>query len=77
MFRLTIEKYCKSIGKVSDKITVKYQILFYKIIGIGIGNTFITKYWYRYWQYFKKVSLTTLVVSHFTKQHLTLIFFYY
>jgi len=33
---------------------------FCKSIGVGIGDTFSAKYWYRYWQYFSQVSLTSL-----------------
>ena len=48
----------KNIGK---SIGVKVSpILFCKSIGIGIGNTFNVYYWYRYWQYFFHVSLTSL-----------------
>jgi hypothetical protein len=53
MLRLTIEKYFKSIGKGSDKVTVKYHIGYFftkflvlvlaihllQSIGIGVGNT--------------------------------------
>jgi len=34
-------------------------------IDIGIGNTFKSKYWYWYSQYFYKVLLTTLDFSSF------------
>jgi len=34
-------------------------------IDIGIGNTFKSKYWYWYCQYFYKVLLTTLDFSSF------------
>jgi len=35
-------------------------ILFHRVIGIGIGNTFLTWYWYWILQYFLPVLLTTL-----------------
>jgi len=38
-------------------------ILFHRVIGIGIGNTFLAWYWYWILQYFLPVLLTTLWIS--------------
>jgi hypothetical protein len=62
----------KSYTKVSVSVSA---ILFKFNIDIGIDDTFFSRYRYRYWRYFSKVSLTTLVTytytqsSHVTRSH--------
>ena len=48
----------KSIGKVL--VLIGIAILLRNSIGIGIANTFISKYWYWYCQYVFPVLLTAL-----------------
>jgi len=47
----------KSIGK-----SIGVIVLPLLCISIGIGNTFSAKYWYYYWHYFLKISLTSLTL---------------
>ena len=57
-----VDRQCTDISRSIGKVLVKVlAILSKKSIGGSIGNTFLTKYRYRYWQYFLKVLFTTLV----------------
>ena len=48
---------------VSVKVLVKvFAIFSKKSIGESIGNTFLMKYRYQYWQYFLKVLLIALLM---------------
>ena len=69
--RVCILQYSVLVGLVIydvlmfAEVSVKVLAILSKIsIDGSIGNTFLMKYRYRYWHYFRKVLLTTLAATY-------------